>query len=816
MSRIISVFGLVPGAGTTFVSTNIAAFLAKEEANTLLIGLGARGVLGALFMVESAREQVHPTIETWRDFENHGEFLLRTSYGLAILPGCISVEERQEISGTCVNEILEYFAPMFDVVVIDVGGDLYLPHFRPSVAAADVNFIVAEPTQRCIQALPDHQKGELIRNRNVQLVVNKVGSYYHPRDIARWLGIDKYIAVPDEPARLNEAIKKRIPLVLCGKGKACAKLKTAAIEALNVELKDKDDQNDNTSDYTLKHGNVSFTLEDLFKEQPKQRAENDSVVNNEICEEEVTHTKLPDGFVVFGGMPGAKCFTDVKDVCAVRPSAVLVPSTRPDLLDVIKSLRRYNISAIPVVVVGRCNISECYAAGADECVEILNDMTIERIKARAARMNELWSKTVKDDLTGLYKRDFLNNYLVEQENRYRETGVTFSIIMTDLDHFKKVNDTYGHQAGDLVLKEFAQFLLSSVRQTDIVARYGGEEFVMVFPGVHYNKTVDITNKIRRAWEVNPIKLPDGRKIKCTFSAGVAGYGEHAEGIETIIKACDTALYNAKHSGRNRIVVYDDSQSITSEPETQCKKALLPISINSLFRKKPVKNIIIVISGEGGGKTTISVNLAVTIALQGKTVAFIDGDLESLAAHHLIGGVPSGRALFYALKSPSEATGYLETVPLVPQLYSLTADPIEAIELKLFSKLPDVIRKIGSEVDTVVVDTPPDPRRVKYLAKIADRTVLVITPDITLDDYAGIKIPNSVLLLNCWPPELDVSFGENLCGVRASGVIPILNEVLEAERGGLPAVLGCSRLHQTMSSLVTCLAGSLKTMIVEVN
>jgi len=244
MARIISVFGLVPGAGATFISTNIAAFFAKEEANTLLIGLGARGVLGALFMAEAAREQVYPAIETWREFENPGESLLRTPYGLAVLPARASAGDRQEIPEITVRESLEYFSPIFDVVVIDVGGDLYLPHFKPSVAAADVNFIVAEPTQRCIQALPDHHKTELAKNQNLQLIVNRVstgssGAYYHPRDIARWLDINDYIAVPEEPARVNDATKKRLPLVLYGRGKACASLINAAESAFDFEPENK-------------------------------------------------------------------------------------------------------------------------------------------------------------------------------------------------------------------------------------------------------------------------------------------------------------------------------------------------------------------------------------------------------------------------------------------------------------------------------------------------------------------------------------------------------------------------------------------------
>lgn len=549
------------------------------------------------------------------------------------------------------------------------------------------------------------------------------------------------------------------------------------------------------------------TAEHILKSVKRNKKE-ENTYSKDNEENSVTEgfSSVPQDFASLDDNIGATFYPDVKKLCEADPipSAVLLSADRTDLLETIKALRRvFKLLSVPVVVVGNCNTPACYSAGADECVESLDDQAVKLILSRASRMKELWSRTVKDDLTGLYKRLFLDNYLNEQEKRHREAGVTFSIIMADLDHFKRINDTYGHQAGDSVLKEFSQFLLSSVRQSDIAARYGGEEFIIVLPGVQVEQAKEIADKLRKTWEATSIKLPDGKKLKSTFSVGVAEYDGQVKKVSALIKECDKALYAAKAAGRNRVKMAGEisiSSTVMPEEEKLNKKSIWPIKLTFLNRNKQ-GNIIVVISGEGAGKTTISVNLAVTLALQGKTVGFIDGDLESLAAHGLIGGVPSGKSLLYALENPSEANEFLETVPFVPQLYSLTSDPIVEINLRLFSKLPDVIRKVASGFDTVVVDTPPDPKSVKKLAKIADRVVLVVTSDITLDDYEGIKIPHSVLLLNCWPPDFDVSLGEELCGIRASGVIPILNEVLEAERGGVPAVLGCSRLYQTMSSLV---------------
>jgi MinD-like ATPase involved in chromosome partitioning or flagellar assembly len=238
MAQIITVIGLVPGAGATFISTNIAAYMASEGANALLIDLGARGVLGALHIMEAARESVHPTLETWREFSNPGESLLRTSYGLAVLPGRPIDAEKRESPPSQVGEVLDHFAPGFDVVVIDAGGDLYLPHVGQCIEKAGLCLVVAEPSQRCFQAIPENKRVELAANQNLRLIVNRIskGSYYHPRDITRWFGVADYIAVPED-LKINDATKKRLPLVLYGRGKACAILRQIAEYGPNAVVK---------------------------------------------------------------------------------------------------------------------------------------------------------------------------------------------------------------------------------------------------------------------------------------------------------------------------------------------------------------------------------------------------------------------------------------------------------------------------------------------------------------------------------------------------------------------------------------------------
>ena len=131
-----------------------------------------------------------------------------------------------------------------------------------------------------------------------------------------------------------------------------------------------------------------------------------------------------------------------------------------------------------------------------------------------------------------------------------------SLAIVDLDHFKRVNDTWGHGEGDRVLAEAAGILASSVREEDLVGRWGGEEFVILFPslsGAHAAKRVD---QIREELE-NRVTVGQGKDIwKQTFSAGVATWrgGNPESGIESLVEAADKALYKAKENGRNRVVV----------------------------------------------------------------------------------------------------------------------------------------------------------------------------------------------------------------------------------------------------------------------
>jgi diguanylate cyclase (GGDEF)-like protein len=165
-------------------------------------------------------------------------------------------------------------------------------------------------------------------------------------------------------------------------------------------------------------------------------------------------------------------------------------------------------------------------------------------------------RAIIDSLTSLYNRRFLFEFMQQQIVQSRRYHHPLSILMLDLDHFKRVNDTYGHESGDLVLKLFALRLKESLRVSDIAARYGGEEFVAVLPNTNLKGALELAEKIRAVtMEVDLSHfLPDLPSI--SVSIGVACFPNHGTTIEQLQRAADAALYQAKQAGRNRVVSAD--------------------------------------------------------------------------------------------------------------------------------------------------------------------------------------------------------------------------------------------------------------------
>ena len=179
-------------------------------------------------------------------------------------------------------------------------------------------------------------------------------------------------------------------------------------------------------------------------------------------------------------------------------------------------------------------------------------IAVHDVTDSAVSENRLITTSMRDPLTGAYNRKFLEWRLKQEVERARRYKRPLSIVMADIDHFKKINDTYGHQCGDEVLKGFTKSLTGALRNTDLLVRYGGEEFCCLLPETDCQSTAFVAERLRATIE-NEAVTYSCHVVNITASFGVCGL----EGIENdrdLIRRADEALYEAKKAGRNRVVV----------------------------------------------------------------------------------------------------------------------------------------------------------------------------------------------------------------------------------------------------------------------
>jgi diguanylate cyclase (GGDEF)-like protein len=185
----------------------------------------------------------------------------------------------------------------------------------------------------------------------------------------------------------------------------------------------------------------------------------------------------------------------------------------------------------------------------------------EAIKLALANLKlrkTLHEQATRDPLTGLFNRRYLEDTLPRELHRTGRRNTSLCLAMLDLDYFKRFNDTFGHDAGDLVLRESSRVLQKNLRKSDIACRYGGEEFVLVLPDSSLADTSQRLEKIRLIFERLEIRH-DGQLLPAmTLSAGITAAPEHGSTAEELLRAADAALYSAKQAGRNCAVTYQAS------------------------------------------------------------------------------------------------------------------------------------------------------------------------------------------------------------------------------------------------------------------
>ena len=185
---------------------------------------------------------------------------------------------------------------------------------------------------------------------------------------------------------------------------------------------------------------------------------------------------------------------------------------------------------------------------------VARDITERR---RAERAEELASR---DSLTDLYNHRTFYALLKDEVARTRRFNRPLSLLMIDVDHFKNVNDTLGHQAGDAILRGLSDLLVRQVRAVDRVCRYGGEEFTVIMPETDTAIAMQIAERLRYLVERQPFDIDDGKTTGITVSIGVATYPQLVDSPDEIVKAADVALYAAKQAGRNLVSRYEAETS----------------------------------------------------------------------------------------------------------------------------------------------------------------------------------------------------------------------------------------------------------------
>jgi two-component system, cell cycle response regulator len=259
------------------------------------------------------------------------------------------------------------------------------------------------------------------------------------------------------------------------------------------------------------------------------------------------------------------------------PDLILLDVMLPDI-DGYEISRRIkgdeNLPFIPIILVTARDSTQDKVAGLDAGADdyLTKPINFPELEARVRSMlrikrlqdeleeknRELERLSISDGLTGLYNHRHIHDLLAEEFERVERTNDQMSVAMFDLDRFKSVNDTYGHQAGDRVLMELADILRETARDIDRLGRYGGEEFMVLLPATGIDDAAVFVERVRR--EVSRRNFDVGRDepLHMTISAGVASYPHPSiDGVETMIGLADEALYAAKKGGRDRVVRFDE-------------------------------------------------------------------------------------------------------------------------------------------------------------------------------------------------------------------------------------------------------------------
>lgn len=192
----------------------------------------------------------------------------------------------------------------------------------------------------------------------------------------------------------------------------------------------------------------------------------------------------------------------------------------------------------------------------ENAIELLkkqNEQLQQRLATIEQLKNRIREQSIRDPLTNLYNRRFLNEFMERELALARRNQKPLAVVMLDLDHFKQLNDQFGHQTGDKVIEMVAKHLLRQSRRTDVLFRYGGEEFLVILPNTNASQAQHLAENWRVHVEQAQV-FAKHQAVNITLSAGISIYPEHGSTAFNLIQAADEALYQAKAAGRNQVVM----------------------------------------------------------------------------------------------------------------------------------------------------------------------------------------------------------------------------------------------------------------------